>query len=190
MFLSARSTAFPLALALLAAGAVPRIAAAQQARQPCTGTLCDLYYGNTSISTEPPPPAGQKPAPTPLSVPGTGFLGRLFGGGSAAPAAPAGTASGAPAAATPRPAMVQVQGGGLVGMMRGAPAQRCTGTICDFYYGGPPPEEPEPQPAAVAPQATPDAPDGDAPARTRPRRAVEAAPRCAYSAADPWRCYR
>lgn len=171
-------------------------AASAQTAQRCEGTLCDLYYGSSAAEATPP---GATPAPTPLMAPQGGILG-FFSSGKPAPQ------GGATQAAVPA---LAVQGGGVVGMMNGAPQERCTGTLCDLYYGGPPPEHATPaalpQPAeaprsarapagapGLAPATVPD--DDEAPVR-RGRRSVEAAPReekprCAAPASDPWRCYR
>jgi hypothetical protein len=167
----------------MAPGAGP--AAAQQADDRCTGTFCDWYYGG------PPPaqPAGPKPAATPLTVPSGNFLGNLISGG-----APAQPQAGGTAAPAKRP-LVAVQGGGILGMVRGEKTDRCSGTFCDLYYGGPPPEKPQTpdQPAGSPDQAG--APPDQAAAEPDPapqpelveRREPE---RCAAPASDPWKCYR
>lgn len=184
MPLSARLAAILSPLALLALA--PAGAAAQQAApaERCSGTLCDLYYGGSA-----PDAAGQKPAPpTPLSVPTGGVLG-FFSGPTPAQAP-------APGAQPAKPGFVQVQGGGIVGAVNGKPAERCSGTLCDFYYGSStssfddPPAE---QPTAVVTDPADAAPADDAP-RSRKRRAEVQVPRekplCVGTAADPWRCYR
>ena len=184
-------------MALLAAAALAPSDVAAQER--CSGTFCDFYYGGPSPADTTDQAAAPKAAPTPLTVPGTGFFSRLVGGGDAPQPAPSGTAA-APAPAAPR-RVVAVQGGGVLGMMRGDPAERCTGTFCDFYYGGPPPEKPDPPPTAGAadPQAAPDAAadptpqdaadEDPAPVRHRAATQRPAPPACA-AGTDPWHCYR
>ena len=178
-----------LILPLLAtSGTFPSAARAQQAPDDrCTGTLCDFYYGSSKPA--PAAPSTTASAPTPVTVPGAGYLGNLFSGSPSTPATPG-------AAAPAAPSRVQVQGGGLVGMATGAPAERCSGTLCDLYYGGPPPERPEQPAEQQAAQAGTDAAEqpvvDEAPPSPR-RRAIPppAEPqRCAAPANDPWRCYR
>ena len=163
-------------------------AAAQQAAAPaqrCTGTLCDLYYG-TSESDAPPP---QQAAPTPLTVPKSGILDHFFSGGQAAqPGTPS-----APAAAAPG-SLVSVQGGGLAGRLSGAPEERCTGTLCDLYYGSTPSEAPVAQASAQAAPGPAVVPE-TAPRTVRKARTAEVAERqekarCAAAGRDPWQCYR
>ena len=200
----ASSTAFSTRFffaALMSAGLIGS-AMAQQANDRCEGTLCDLYYGSNG-NNAPPAPVGA----TPLTVPKAGFLSNIFGGSQQA-AAPA---TGAPAQPAPtRAPLVQVGGGGVLGMARGAPQERCGGTLCDFFYGGPSPEEqreaqrtenPEPvQPTrtALAPGAAPDPPDEPRARRRGARerggvdyaRAPTEKPGCVAPSGDPWRCYR
>ena len=151
---------------LVAAGlASALVVSTASAGDRCEGTLCDLYYDHMGA----PPPAATpaqpatKAAPTPITVPSNGLLGHLFSGGASSqqPATPG--------AAPPHKPLVAVQGGGVVGLMQGAAPDRCTGTLCDFYYGGPPPEAPD---AAIqepgAPSVEPAA--DDAPEPQPPRR--------------------
>ncbi len=178
--LSWRTASVALGLAVL--GLSP--ACAQQAQPPdrCSGTLCDLYYGGPA--PEQPEGASKPPtAPTPMMVPS---FGRLIGGGQG------GTAQGGASGAKP---LVGVGGDGIASLFRGDPQDRCTGTLCDMYYGGPPPEKPEPQPGAQAPQPTvegaaapaePD-PDDTPGVRYEPR---EEKPHCVAPPQDPWKCYR
>jgi hypothetical protein len=179
-------SAILLPLALLAPCLLAPAAAAQDR---CEGTLCDLYYhGDASAPT----PQGQPPAATPLSVPSGGILGFFSGNRAATPAAP-----GAPAAPGRAP-LVQMQGGGLVGLANGGARDRCEGTLCDLYYGGPPPEKPPAPTTARSPVAPTESVEADpdvAPTPTRVRRGAEPGvqyekPHCAATAADPWKCYR
>ena len=168
------------------------------AQERCSGTLCDAYYGNRT--PDPAAPAGA----TPLTVPTGGILGFFTAPKTATPAGAPGQAT-APAKAP----YVQMEGGGLVGAMRGAPAERCSGTICDLFYGGPPPERPQQAATGAAPgiergidRSIDRGGDIDRAPRGRNRRAsadegsVSYAPRqvekpqCAAPPNDPWRCYR
>ncbi len=166
-------------------------AAAQQAAAPCSGTFCDIYYGylGNKPAAEPVPPTPAQG--TPLTVPS---LGRMFSGPS--PTSPA---------ATPVPeerassSYVQLGGGGLLGpggalSGRTSPEQRCSGSLCDAYYGivGAPPEPQAARPATVEAEASAPPPSEAKAAR---KRAVEFAvqqekPRCAAAGKDPWQCYR
>jgi hypothetical protein len=167
-------------------------ALAQQAAPAdrCTGTACDLYYGGSAPDSAQ-PPAGSQTGPTPLTVPGTGFIKRLFGGGDTQAQPGASGTTSAPA----RP-LVGVGGGGIAAMARGEKAERCTGTLCDFFYGGPPPPPPPEQPAAgVQPQATADAAPEPSADETQSPRALDVPERkepqvCAPMPGDPWKCYR
>ena len=179
--MSARLTLFVPMLVALAGVSSGAMAQAAKPDDRCSGTLCDLYYGMGGT-------APQAPA-----------------AGTTAAASPATTVP----AAVPVP-HVAVQGGGVVGLLSGAPQERCTGTLCDFFYGGPPPEKvpaaltPAEAPRALAPGEAPrnalapaEAPEtDDAPVRRRSRRdeadaaPPEEKPHCVAPAADPWRCYR
>ena len=73
--------------------------------------------------------------------------------------------------------------------MNGSAPKRCTGTLCDFFYGGPPPEEPTvaPTEAAIAPERA-----SDEAATAREPATLEEAPsesdtrpNCAADARDP-----
>ncbi len=187
MALFARSTRI-LCWVVLATTAGCFDASAQQTSQRCEGTLCDLYYRNS------PPPAEAAPAqpaaPTPLTVPTGGFLGRVFGTG------PTPAATGA----TPSPApFVSVKGGGI---LADKTDERCDGTLCDIYYHGAPPPRPSSPSVASAPDnepvettaaAAPDA-ETDAEPRTSRRKVTAgvqfAKPACVAPPGDPWRCYR
>ena len=154
------------------------------AQDRCEGTLCDLYYANRPA---PPPAAASSGAPAgakPLMAPNGTIFGNLFGGSGQQQAQQPADGS-APA----RKPLVAVQGGGLVGRMQGAPQDRCSGTLCDLYYGGSAPERPEPGAERPATGAEPTA--DLAPQTEQPARIIE--PRedrsCADSR-DPWSCYR
>ena len=173
---------FRSALCLLLAAPI-LVAAASNARAEdrCSGTFCDFYYEHLAT------PTSQQPTtPTTPAKPAPGQA----AGPPQQPAA-AGTATAQPHR------LVAVQGGGIIGLMSGAPQQRCTGTLCDFFYGGPPPERPTPEPAAAAARAsvTPSAAPGvepdadDAPAEGG-RTVVEPEPHCTVNPRDPWACYR
>lgn len=181
------SPAILFAAGLVLAGAPVR---AQTADDRCSGTICDWYYGNKPKSQQP-APAPQAPAGAQqLTVPSTGgFLSRIFGGGSPQPAQ-----QGAAAGQTGEQHSL-VGGGGLAGMVRGDAPDRCTGTICDLYYGGPPKEKPA-QGAASASATTPAAATGADTAEPLPPPdapdAVMRAPtrKCVAPPNDPWKCYR
>jgi hypothetical protein len=187
--------------AVVVAAALPVLPVAAQQAQPCTGTLCDLYYNHTAAEpAQQPAPAkattGQTAAgqqvpagATPLTVPSGGVLG-FFNINRNSETAPS-DASGTPQS---RP-LVGVGGGGLAAMARGEKADRCTGTICDLFYGGPPAEKAAAAPAAAGQAALArDAADAPAGARFEEDERAEArrqAPaRCASKNADPWSCYR
>lgn len=170
----------------------------------CTGTLCDLYYAaRPAQPSAPAQPAStqdgatQPAAPTPVTVPsGGGILNFFRGGAPDAPAAPA-----APGAAPTKPFMY---------LTEGTHYDRCTGTLCDAYYGVTSPSSPAPAPPQ-AQQASAKAPGGTAltprqPAPTaeqvalakamQQRRAAQEAreqanAKCRLAAAgDPWHCFR
>ena len=152
------------------------------AQDRCEGTLCDLYYRNS-----PPPPASatQSAPAKPLTAPNGTLFGSLFGGPSSQQPQQQPADGTAPA----RKPLVAVQGGGLLGMMNGAPQDRCEGTLCDLYYGGPKPERPEP---SAEPAATGGEPEADiAPQTERPSRVIEEpVERHCADTRDPWSCYR
>ena len=162
-------------------GATP---ASAQAR--CEGTLCDLYYAN-----RPPPqptPASQPPAGArPLTAPNGTIFGSLFGGSSSPQQQP--QQQPADGSAPVRKPLVAVQGGGLLGMMHGAPQERCEGTLCDLYYGGPKPERPESGAESAATDAEPSA--DETPQTEQPARVIEQPEeRHCADGRDPWSCYR
>lgn len=167
-----RSSGLLAVLVLAGTAACNAPAFAQQAASRCEGTLCDLFYsGKPAPEPAGAPAAGVQPnGDRPLTVPTTGgILGALTGGlGQGAGAAPA---VGSP---SPTPGVTAPGEGGLIAMMKGQTSSRCTGTLCDLFYGGSAPE----QPAAAEPAAVDD----------RPRRAE--AKRCVAPPNDPWRCYR
>ena len=186
----ARPTVILLCSIAALAAATP-LAFAQQAAQRCEGTLCDLYYRNSP----PPPPeqaSAQPAAPTPLTVPTGGFLGRILGTGPTKPPAPG-------AAPAPAP-FFNIQGGGI---LADKTDERCDGTLCDVYYhGSPPPPRPTAPTVASAPANTPEttvsaAADAEPDAEPRAARKKSTAPgvqfakpACVAPAGDPWRCYR
>lgn len=156
------------------------------AQDRCEGTLCDLYYAN-----RPAPPPAQPATPTPgvpagakpLVAPNGTIFGSLFGGSGQQQKQPA------DGSAPARKPLVAVQGGGLLGKLQGAPDERCSGTLCDLYYGGPTPEKPEPsaERAATGAEPTPDL----APQTEEPSRVIEQPEeRHCASNKDPWSCYR
>ena len=174
-------------------------ARAQQAAAPaehCEGTLCDLYYGARGNSADPAPkpatapvagvPAGATPvmAPTGTSLLSSNPLSRLFGGSASDGSRPPPPES-EPATATN--SYMHMSTGGVLGDKQ----QRCTGTLCDTFYGSAP-AEPE-APAAARQQAT----SVTAAAAAEPAIAYrhiphesETRPKCSSPAADPWRCFR
>ncbi len=171
-----------LRLAPVAGALISLAASGAFAQDRCTGTLCDLYYGNSSpakpaaVAPSTPAPAGQ--AATPRA---DGLLGRLFSNGAT---------SGPSTNAAPAKPLVAVQGGGLIGMANGTAPSRCSGTLCDLYYGGPPPEAPaRPEAAPISPARDAEAAADEAPVPSRPI-SREPEPRCAVNAHDPWQCYR
>lgn len=177
-----------LAVLVLAGTAVCNAPAfAQQAASRCEGTLCDLFYsGKPAPEPAGAPAAGVQPnGDRPLTVPTTGgILGALTGGlGQGAGAAPA---AGSP---PPAPGVTAPGEGGLIAMMKGQTSSRCTGTLCDLFYGGSAPEQPAAAGAmAQAPAAGRIAAAEPAAVDDRPRRAE--AKRCVAPPNDPWRCYR
>ncbi len=179
--LSRQSRTDLIGLALGAAVALSAASALAQDR--CEGTLCDLYYAN-----KPPPapaPAAQPEGATPLVVPKRTLFGDFFGGSSQAQ----GQQQPADGSAPAKKPLVAVQGGGLLGMMRGAPQERCEGTLCDLYYGGSKPERSEggAEPASTDAETAADM----APQTQPPARVIEQPEErhCADSR-DPWSCYR
>lgn len=182
------SPAILLAAELVLVGTAAR---AQTADDRCSGTICDLYYGNKPKSQQ--PAANSQPAPAPsgqqLTVPSGGFLSRFFGGGGQQqPAQGAGGGQ-------PQQEHSLVGGGGVAGMVRGDAPDRCTGTICDLYYGGPPKEKPA-QGASPSASATRAAASGSynaepLPAPDAPDTVMRAPVRsCVAPPNDPWKCYR
>lgn len=188
------SPAILFAIGLVLSGAP----AHAQSDDRCSGTLCDLYYGNKPKSPQPAANPQQAPAGAQqLTVPTGGFLSRFFGGGQQ-PAQ--GTAGG-----QAQEQHSLIGGGGIAGMVRGDTPDRCTGTLCDLYYGGPPKEKPA-QAAAQAPATTQAATQAHAttqaaatgsynaeplPAPDAPDAVMRAPVRkCVATPADPWKCYK
>ena len=169
------------------------------AQERCSGTFCDLFYsarGAPPATTQPTP---QSTAPTPMTVPSTGGILNFFKSTPSGPTAQGGVSA-------PSNSFVKLDGGGLLGDK----SQRCSGSICDLYYGGPPPAQPTVPAAAAArpaPGARPPTPGQVAPAREvetaemaslrqadERRRVAQAAEQQAKAkcrvANDPWHCYR
>ena len=167
----------------------------------CESTLCDLYYGARGNTPDAVPPTavtapGVPTGATPLTVPsGSGLLG-WFGGNSSRNAnlgGGAGTPGGAPRLAPPPSedasssnSYMHLGTGGILGDH----SQRCTGTLCDTFYGSSPTEPAMPAPtgqqAAMAPAT------GREPvvARRHIPHESETRPSCNSPAADPWHCMR
>ena len=162
----------------------------------CQGTLCDLYYGArgnaadmTTAKPAAPAVAGVPAGATPLTVP-SNPLSRLFGGGGSS-ASSGSTASTRPPPPPSEPATatnsyMHLGTGGVLG----GGDQRCTGTVCDLFYGTSPEEPAAGQQQAVAGSASMAA-RGEAPVVGRhiPHES-ETRPKCSSLSADPWRCYR
>ncbi len=182
----AKAASIVVASTLLVAGSlVPRQASAQTApaTERCSGTLCDLYYGNAGAS------AGSQGAPpsatqqgTPVTVPSGNIFSGFFSGGAGTPATPPGApAPNGQPTATP-----------FVRVVGGRPAnERCSGTLCDAYYAGagaaPPQQQPPAgQQASAAPVAEPDV----APNPVRKHVAAPQAKPICRNDRDPWQCYR
>ena len=170
---------------LVVATATALFAIPASAQDRCEGTLCDLYYANKPA----PAPAAAAPqaGATPLTIPNRRYLfDGFFGGGSSQQSQ---QQAADPDAPVRKP---MVQGGGLIGMMQGAPQDRCEGTLCDLYYGGPKPERPEPTPqrAATGAAAAPDDAAEYAPQTAEPREIERPVERHCAGTGDPWSCYR
>lgn len=143
---------------------------------PCEGTLCDWYHSTHSDTASVPATAG---GATQVTAPSGGLLnwfGKSNGPKNAQPAEePSATNN-----------YMSMGGGGLIGGSK----ERCTGTLCDTYYGS------SPAPGAQAPasqqQATA-APAAPAEPRVPYHHVVhesETRPKCSSPTADPWRCFR
>ena len=164
-----------VALGILASGNVARA---------CEGTICDLVGSNNSTPSASAPSA----APTPLTVPSSGGILGFF---KSKPS----DASGATASSQSESnSLLNVQGGGLATAFTSPSSQRCSGTFCDFFYRGAPPESAPQQPAAQ--QATASArpvPASTGATRTTSTTVVVEQPRekpLCHSATDPWHCFR
>lgn len=181
-------------LGLLVAGG----ARAQSAAPPqrCEGTLCDLYYSAkgdsadaTAKPTSAPTVAGVPAGATPLMAPSTGSLltsnplTRLFGGGSDS----AGTRLTAPPSepASASNSYMHMSSGGVLGH-----SDRCSGTLCDTYYGSSPAEPATASEQQQTAAATPSAPAEQAIAYRHIQHESETRPTCNSPANDPWRCFR
>ena len=174
--------------ALLASGILASGDASAQnapAAQPCTGTLCDLYYGGSGSAAT--PATSASPSATqqgvPVTVPTGNIFSGLFSGGTQA--APGATAPNAQPASTP---FVRVVGGRPAG-------ERCTGTFCDLYYGGsdapaPAPASPVGQQQASASSVVSATDPGVAPGPVREHVAAPQPKPICHNDRDPWQCYR
>lgn len=132
---------------LVAGGAQAQQAGAAPADR-CEGTLCDLYYGSRGSAAETAPKqasapvAGVPAGATPIMAPSSGTLltgnplSRWFGGSSSSD--PATTRPQAPPSepASATNSYMHLGTGGLLGDKQ----ERCSGTLCDFYYGSSPSE--------------------------------------------------
>ncbi len=177
------------------AGAEP---AAAPPADRCEGTLCDLYYGsrgNTADTTAKPASASVAGVPagaTPIMVPSSGTLlsgnplSRWFGGNSSS-----GTASARPVTpsepdATASNSYMHLGTGGLLGDKH----ERCTGTLCDTFYGSSPTEPAATGSGQQQASATPAAAAEPVIAYRHIPHESETRPKCSSPAADPWRCFR
>ena len=174
--------------ALLASGVLASGEASAQsapAEQPCSGTLCDLYYGGSGSAAKPstsaPPSATQQGVP--VTVPTGNIFSGLFGGGGTQ-AAPGTAAPGAP----------QQASAPFVRVVGGRPAsERCSGTVCDLFYGGadaPAPAKPVAQQQASATSVVPTAEPAVAPSPARKHVAAPQPKPICHNDRDPWQCYR
>ena len=191
MAVSAKIIVFA-SLGLLFTGSA-RAQQAAAAPEHCEGTLCDLYYsvhGNAADAAPKPSatavagvPAGATPLMAPSGNPLTSNpLSRLFGGGSS-------TASTLPPPPDSEPATasnsyMHLGTGGVLGH-----SDRCTGTLCDTFYGSSPSESAAPASAQQA-AATPVSAAGSAIAYRHITHESETRPKCTSPAGDPWRCFR
>ena len=171
-------------------------ARAQQAAAPgdhCEGTLCDLYYGargNTSDTAKraSAPVSGVPAGATPVVAPsGTSLLSgnplsRWFGSSSDGTRPPPPPSE--PASANN--SYMHMGTGGLLGDKQ----QRCTGTLCDTFYGSSPTEPEAPAPAQQQASATSAAAAEPVIAYRHIPHESETRPKCSSPTADPWRCFR
>ncbi len=169
----------PLTLAI--GGVASDGTASAQTAQPCSGTLCDLYYGGKgpapAVSSATSPSATQPGVP--LTVPSTNIFSGLFSGGDT---------QAAPSGATPTGAS-QPASTPFVRVVGGRPANEpCTGTLCDLYHSG----DPSPSQETVERQAGA-APSVETVAARAPARKFVPAPQpepICRNDRDPWQCYR
>ena len=178
----AKAASTSIIAALLASGVFASGEAAAQsapAAQPCSGTLCDLYYGGSGSAAQPSTSASPSAAQqgVPVTVPTGNIFSGLFSGntqpGAAAPGAQASTP--------------------FVRVVGGKPAnERCTGTFCDLYYGGsdapakPVAQQQQASATSVAPAAEP----AIAPTPARKHVAAPQPKPICRNERDPWQCYR
>ena len=139
---------------------------------PCEGTLCDWYHSTHSDTASAPATVGGATAVTAPSGGPLSWFGRSSGPKNAQPAEE-------PSASN---SYMSMSGGGLIGGSK----ERCTGTLCDAYYGS------SPAPSAQAPAGQQQTAASAEP-RVPYHRVVhesETRPKCSSPAADPWRCFR
>lgn len=178
-------------------------ALAQQTPAPsdrCEGTLCDLYYSGrgksadtTTAKPAPAPVPGVPAGATPVMAPsGTAQLSdstlkRWFGGWSDSSAHPPPPPS---EPATANNDYMHLGSGGLLGGKQ----ERCTGTLCDAFYGSSPaepttPAAPDQRQAAAQPAGGSASPEEPAIAYRHIPHESEVK-KCSSPASDPWRCFR
>lgn len=150
------------------AAARAQTAAAASPPDRCEGTLCDLYY-----STHTAPAAGAASAAAPAASGLSNWFSRGAGPTNAQPLAPASPGNG----------YMAMGAGGVLGPKQ----ERCSGTLCDLYYGSSPSSDAgNTQQASTTAVA---APEPIVPRRHIPHES-ETRPKCSSPTADPWRCYR
>ncbi len=184
----AKAASILMVPALLAAyGVTVETASAQTApapaAQPCSGTLCDLYYGGrgSTSTTSSPTNLSTTQQGVPVTVPGGNIFSGLFNSSGGTQAAPAGAAAtNAQQGSTP-----------FVRVVGGRPANEpCTGTLCDLFHSG---DDPSPQQKPAAQQQASAAPAVEPVTQRGPARKYvptpQAKPIC-HNDRDPWQCYR
>ena len=179
-FAKAASAYWFLALLALALLTMDMASNAAVAEDQCSGTLCDIFAKPSkpgAPSTAPAKPEAGTPLTVPtLAMPTPGGLLNFF---KSSPAeAPAGTTAQQGAAAP----LVRIEGG--------RNEERCSGTVCDFYYGTLGSKSSSEQQAAATPVSATSAGGGQNVANIREIAERQAKPRCVAPASDPWRCHR
>ena len=199
MTVAAKIVVFASLGLLIAGTARAEQAAAAPPADRCEGTLCDLYYsskGNTVDAAAKPastPVAGVPAGATPIMAPSSGTLlngnplSRWFGGSSSSETAGARPTPPSEPAASASNSYMHLGSGGLLGDKQ----ERCTGTLCDTFYGSSPTE---PASAGAGQQRTFATPVASAAEPVIAYRHIphesETRPKCSSPAADPWRCFR